>query len=53
MSTQQAPDRPDVVPGAVHHEQRHGLEPGSYTSKKLVCDLQWVLRRHWRQGIWI
>ena len=39
MSTQRDPDRPDAVPGTVHYEQRHGLEPESYTSRKLVCVL--------------
>lgn len=45
MSTQHAPDQPDPVPGTVYHEQRHGLEPESYTSRKLVCTcpLQWLL----------
>ena len=43
MSTQHAPDRPDPVPGTVYHEQRHGLEPESYTSRKLVCVLRWLL----------
>lgn len=43
MSTQHAPDQPDLVPGTVYHEQRHGLEPESYTSRKLVCVLQWLL----------
>lgn len=43
MSTQHAPDRPDPLPDTVYHEQRHGLEPESYTSRKLVCVLQWLL----------
>lgn len=43
MSTQRDPDRPDAVPGTVHYEQPHGLEPESYTSRKLVCVLRWLL----------
>lgn len=37
MSRPQAPsDRQDVVPRTVFDEHRHGLEPESYTSKRLV-----------------